>query len=337
MKVLIHTYETAFQNKAGGVHNRIVRLVSELKKQGIQVEFFNKYTTTISDYDILHIFKLDSGTKQLVDYAKSVGVKVIVSSIVSLEKGGLVDFYWFIRRLPFATLYKQLFHICDIADGIIVETPKEAKFMARYYHVPHEKLYTIPNGADHNNDFDDSIYARIGKSCSYATIVGRFDKNKNQLNVIKALKDTNCEVVFIGGPDPANVEYYEECKKTANHSHNIHFMGWLNSEDKLFKSILGNARAIVCPSYQETFGLSIIEGMMAGATPVVSKTLPILDYDEMKNCITFDPDNTKSIREAIECALSCTPERERNVNSVFSWESVSKSHIKLYEKLCKKL
>ena len=38
MKVLIHTYETAFQNKAGGVHNRIVRLVSELKKQGIHTE-----------------------------------------------------------------------------------------------------------------------------------------------------------------------------------------------------------------------------------------------------------------------------------------------------------
>ena len=54
MKVLIHTYDTAYQNNAGGVHNRIDRTVKELRKFGIEVDFFDKYRTNIREYDILN-------------------------------------------------------------------------------------------------------------------------------------------------------------------------------------------------------------------------------------------------------------------------------------------
>lgn len=38
-KILVQTYDTAFQNSAGGVKNRILRTVEVLKKNGIQVDF----------------------------------------------------------------------------------------------------------------------------------------------------------------------------------------------------------------------------------------------------------------------------------------------------------
>lgn len=335
MKVLIHTYDTAFQNKAGGVHNRILNTVKELREQGIQVDFFNKYETAIDEYDILHIFKLDSGTRQLVDYARSVGVKVIISSIVSLEKGRLIDCYWNIRKLPLSTIYKQLFHICEVIDGMIVETPKEADFMEKHFHIPRKKICIIPNGAEYIDDFDDSVYEVIGKKCKYAVVIGRFDNNKNQINVIKALKNTDIDIVFAGGPDPSRRLYYESCLKEADKRENIHFLGWLEQNGSLLKSVLGNASVIICPSFQETFGLSIIEGIIAGAMPIVSNTLPILEFESLKKIKTFNPNDVEDIREKI---ISGIKEKvDCNLKTVvadeFSWGAVASQHLEVYSKI----
>lgn len=57
-KILVQTYDTAFQNSAGGVKNRILRTVEVLKKNGIQVDFFDKFHTKVEDYDVLHVFML---------------------------------------------------------------------------------------------------------------------------------------------------------------------------------------------------------------------------------------------------------------------------------------
>lgn len=335
MKVLIHTYDTAYQNQAGGVHNRIERTVAALRKLGIEVDFFDKYNINIKDYDILHIFKLDIASKQLVDYAKAVGLKVVVSSIMSIDRGWVVDFYWMLKNIPIATIYKQAFSICSKSDCIIVETSKEAEYMKKHYHIDGKKLNVIPNGIDAHSLKDDLIYSDLGKTTPYALLLSRFDKNKNQLNVIRAVKNTDIEIVFIGGPDASSKDYYDKCLKEAEGCDNMHFLGWLGSEDKLLKSALGNAAAIICSSYQETFGISILEGIITGATPVLSKTLPILEFDTFNNCLTFDPDNIKEIRMQIKKAIHM--EKDLNlINSAkeeFSWESVANKHLKIYENL----
>jgi glycosyltransferase, family 1 len=335
MKVLIHTYDTAYQNEAGGVHNRIERTVSALRKTGLEVDFFDKYKTNIKDYDILHIFKLDIGSKQLVDHAKAVGLKVVVSSIMSLNKGWLVDMYWMIKSIPIATIYKQAFSICSKSDHIIVETSKEALFMKKHYHINDKKISVVPNGIDDVSSKDELIYSLIGKNVPYALLLSRFDKNKNQLNVIKAVKGSDIEIVFIGGPDSSNKGYYDRCLKEAEGCDNIHFLGWLCTGDKLLRSALGNASAIICSSYQETFGISILEGLMAGATPVLSNTLPILEFETFKSCITFDPDNIKDIREKIKKAIYDEKDLDliKKAKEEFSWESVAYKHLKIYQNL----
>ena len=215
MKVLIHTYDTAYQNNAGGVHNRIDRTVKELRKFGIEVDFFDKYRTNIREYDILHIFKLDISSKQLVEYAKSLGIKIVISSIISIDKGRLIDFYWKLRRLPINTIYKWIFKICDYADSVIVETPKESRYMIRHFHVEYKKINILPNGVDSITDIDNSIYNVIGGSRKYVLCLGRFDSNKNQLNAIKALSGTDIDFVLIGGPDSSSIEYYNRCLSEA--------------------------------------------------------------------------------------------------------------------------
>ncbi len=336
-KILVQTYDTAFQNSAGGVKNRILRTVEVLKKNGIQVDFFDKFHTKVEDYDVLHVFMLKEESYSLIKYAKAKGLKVVVSSIVILSGKLQLRLYWWIRRLPIMTTYKLLFNICDLADVIIVETPKEAVFLQKYYHVSNEKIKIIPNGADRPNNGNDSIYSEIGRKCNYALQVGRFDANKNQLNVIKAMKHTGIEVVFIGGASPAEPEYYEKCIQEARGADNFHFLGWLSTESELFQSAYSNAKVIISSSYHETFGLTILEGIMAGANPVVSNTLPILEYDVLKKgCLSFNPYNVYEIRNTIKQAMTnrnskfIENELSSKVESFFSWDNVAKEHIDAY-------
>lgn len=335
MKILIDTYDTAFQNVSGGVRNRILSVVEALKNAGVSVDYFNKYETNIRDYDILHVFMLKDDSYSLIKYAKENGLKVVLSSIVTLSGKLQLRYYWWLRRLPIMTTYKLLFKICNIVDTIIAETDQEARFLEKYYHVSKDRIVVIPNGADRMSTDSKMIYEAIGKICDYALEVGRFDKNKNQLAVIKALKDTDIEMVFIGGESSSEPEYYAECLTAAGDCSNIHFLGWLDREDKLLKSAYCNAKAIVSSSYNETFGLTIIEGIMAGAIPVISNTLPILDYESLKKCVTFSPSDENDIRRKIsEVMDSNDPYIVKNIKkkvmSEFSWEEVAKKHLEIY-------
>ncbi len=335
MKVLFETYSTAFQNTAGGVHNRIEMTAAALRNLGVEVDFFDKFTTDLKDFDILHIFKLDSASKQLVDYAKSIGIKVVVSSIMSINKGWLVNCYQMLKHLPIATTYKQVFSVCSKLDWLIVETPKEATFMKKHYRINEEKISIVPNGSNVILNFDNSIYSFLGRKVNFALLLSRFDKNKNQLNVIKALKNTDIEIVFIGGADTSDPDYYDICLKEANGCDNIHFLGWLKSGNNLLQSAIGHASAIICSSYQETFGLSIAEGIMSGATPVISNTLPILNFKTFENCLTFRPNDIEDIRKKITEAVH-TPKDFKLIEKAkkeFSWESVANKHLDIYRKL----
>ena len=335
LKVLVQTYDTAFQNVAGGVHNRIVRTVDAIRKTGCIVDYFDQFHTVADQYDILHVFKLDVSNLGLMQYARSRGMKIVLSAIQGLDNGRNIDVYWALRKLPIMTTYKLLFRMCELADVIVTETKNEAEFISKHYHVNANKIIVIPNGADMIGTNSRAIFDSLGKDCQYVLEVARFDKNKNQISVIKALKDTDIEVVFAGGPDFADHGYYEECLKLAKDSPNIHFLGWLDSQSELLKSAYGNAKVLIAPSFYETFGLSIIEGAMAGAVPVISNTLPILGYAALQNCLTCDPNKPEDIRLKIEAAMDSdnSDEFRERIQREFSWNSVAQQHLDLYRGL----
>ena len=331
-RILMNTYDTAFQNKAGGVQNRIERTVKAIRNENVSVDYFDKFNTVIDQYDVLHVFMLNVESYGLIKLAKAKGKKVVISSIVTPSGKLQLSFYWLIRRIPVMTTYKILFDICRLADSVIVETRREAEFINKYYHVEQSKIHIIPNGADVVTSESKVIYELIGKECEYALEVGRFDSNKNQLSVIRALKNTDIEVVFIGGASPSEPDYYERCVKEANGAENIHFLGWIDSKDDIIKSAYANAKALISSSFYETFGLSIVEGAMAGNIPVVSRTLPILEHEVFKKCITFDPNDLDDIRKKTEYAMKQDKSLEfvKAITESFSWEKVANDHIGVY-------
>ena len=337
MKVLIKSYNTCCQNKAGGVQNR-VRTIYELLKAQIDVEYFETFSSDLMSCDVLHVFGLNFENYSLIRLAKKNNIKVVISTIIPLNNGLKIDLYRkYVNKLPILSVYKMMIKSAQMADRLIAETTSEADFLNKHYGVPKEKIIVIPNGITSCPDsVDDSIYSYVKKDVPFVLQVGRFDKNKNQLNVIRALKDQEFQVVFIGVADKnTGNDYYERCRQEAKNAKNIVFLGWLDSASMLLKSAYKHAQVFILPSYQETFGLVLLEAGIRGANLAVSKTLPILNYEIFKNCLIFDPSSCSDIKKVVEKAVHKTRDMDmaKKIAKFFSWDSVIKEHLKCYEAL----
>ena len=184
---------------------------------------------------------------------------------------------------------------------------------------------------------DGKLTTRIkDKKCDYVLQVGRIDKNKNLLNVIRAVKGHQLELVVIGGKYAYGDDgYYEECVKESASCNNIHFLGWLASDSKELASAYKNAKVVIVPSFHETFGLTASEAAMAGCKVCLSNTLPILEFGVFDSDLTFNPNNVDEIRTVIEKAMLAHNDNnvQRKAMNIFSWEKIVNNHIEIYNKL----
>lgn len=337
MKILFHGYNTCCQNESGGVRNRMKTIKNLLgQREGIETELFNPYESKIKDFDIIHFFMLKYENNDLMNFAKEMGKKVVLSSIINLRGGKNIDRNRkYFSKLPLITTQNVLYDTINLADVVITESFDESKFIHNHYKVPEERLRVIPNGISIRHYTGRDIYDVIGDVEKYAIIIGRFDTNKNQLNVIKALKGTGVDIVFIGGPAPYSTDYYDECLKCAGTDRHFHFVGWVDHESDLFLSALSNADTLVFPSYQETFGLVALEAGVSGCKIVMSQTLPILGYKSFEKCYRFDPSSPNSIRTNVLKALNAPKDKEfaKKIEKEFSWDTVIDKHVELYSGL----
>lgn len=338
MKVLMQSYNTIMQSEAGGAQVRFMRLFSEIKKQGIDIKLFDKYSDKLSDFDILHVFHLDTENLSMIGGAKAIGKKVVISSIVNTTGKVSLSIHRLLYKSPINTVYKMYRRSLELSDLVIAETNVEKRHIEKYYCINPEKIIVIPNGADiyeKNNEIFKQTGMDIG--AKYVLQVGRFDENKNQLRVIKALKNTDIQVVFMGGAVKEGDEYYQSCLEEAKGCSNIHFLGWVKNESLLFQSTYANATVLAMPSFYETFGLTLVEGGVCGANLAISNRLPVLEYPELKDVITFDPSSVTDIQTKIGNAYQSKNEKlTERMRATFSWEKVAKEHCKWYTKLYEK-
>lgn len=337
MKVVIAGYNTCCMNPIGGVQIRIKKIYELLSKRNdVDVEYFRPMETNFNGVDILHLFKLEPEYYKLVRKAKNKGIKVVLSTIIPLEKGCKIDIYrHFVNRLPVLTVYKMSFKILSCVDTLIVETQEEMRFIVRHYGIDKSKIVIIPNGIDTNLYKGRDIYDYIGGGKEYVLNVGRFDENKNQINVIKALKGAGIDVVFIGGAEIGDSSYFYKCKNIVDGDGHFHFLGWIDNNSNLLNSAYANAKVFVFPSYKETFGLALLEAAINGCNIAMSKTLPILDFHTFDGAYLFNPKNENDIREKIRAAFNSDKnEKIKNrVIEMFSWNSILEKHMMLYHSL----
>lgn len=333
--IYVDSYKIVMQNSSGGIPMRInkMKLISS-SRNDINFHLFNQWTDKIVDCDILHIFKVSIDSYNLALMAKKNNKKIVLSSVIPIDKSmniKLANFvYKFFPVLNTYTIYKKMLLIADV---VIAQTSKEKKHIVRNYNISPNKIIVIPNGVEESilcREFDEKQVRDI------VLCVGRFDENKNQMSLIKALKDTNIPLYFVGGPSLDFDIYYERCLKQARQNKNIHFIGWLEHNSEELMNLFNRSKVVALVSYKEIFGNSIIEGAASGANLVITNVLPVEDWQfDKDHYALIKAKSIKSIRKAVIEMYNCelSNQTKEVVKKKFDWNNVFNEYAKIYKAL----
>jgi glycosyltransferase involved in cell wall biosynthesis len=182
----------------------------------------------------------------------------------------------------------------------------------------------IPNGIDISLfDFDKNMLRQE----NLVICVGRIEGRKNQLNLIKALSNTEFQLIIIGSAAANQAKYFKECIDAAGE--NVIFVDNL-PQDKLL-DYYRKAKVHVLASWFETTGLSSLEAGVMGCNIVITDKGDTKEYfeDLAYYCI---PDSIDSIYSAVRAA-SVNPYKEElrtRIIQNYTWDIAANKTLEAY-------
>jgi len=199
-----------------------------------------------------------------------------------------------------------------------------------------DKMFVVPNGVD--SEFasaSDRLFVEKYELKDFVLYVGRIEPRKNQLNLIRAMKDIDAELVLIGEPVSGCEWYYDKCQREAGK--NVHFLGKMLHQSDLLVSAYAACNIFVLPGWFETPGLAALEAALAGAKVVVTDGGSTKEYFKDK-VLYIKPNSPPDIHKKIKMALASesTDELKNFVMKSFTWEKVAERNLEGYEKVLKK-
>lgn len=189
------------------------------------------------------------------------------------------NWVWFNELKDIETIEKNSFEKSDL---IITLSNFVKRNLITFYKISPEKIKVIPPGVEKKTYSPEKIQEIKDKfnlnNKKIVLMVGRLSEEKNPLALIRAFKHVNSKaaLVIVGGEQKKITELKQEIKNL-NIKNEIIFTGWQDAFP--FYEL---AEAYVLPSFSESFGLVLLEAMIAGVP-----------------CIAFQPDG-KEIRTASE-------------------------------------
>ncbi|WP_340064181.1 glycosyltransferase [Ascidiimonas aurantiaca] len=168
----------------------------------------------------------------------------------------------------------------------------------------------------------ETNHERSGVIC-----VGRIEGRKNQLNLIRALNNTDYDLYIIGNPSPNTVNYYERCKKEAKE--NVVFVDHIDQNELI--QYYKKSKVHILPSWFETTGLTSLEAGYLGCKIVVTEKGDTKEYfkDFAYYC---EPDNIDSIRNAVSLAYNDKNNNKfaKYVEENYTWQKTAEVTKKAY-------
>lgn len=181
-------------------------------------------------------------------------------------------------------------------DLLLPNSEDEIKCVKRYCRTKKDaKIVAIPNAIDSLPNYIDKLLRPMSvPEEDYILVPGVFAARKNQLTFIRAMRESEYQIVFIGdGPMLA------KCKMEAGP--NMRFLGHIVHESKEFYSIMKYARVVCLPSNCETPGIAGLEAATLGARPIVPFEGGTCQYFSWEAAY-IDPLSQESMIAAVESA-----------------------------------
>jgi glycosyltransferase involved in cell wall biosynthesis len=347
-KVLFTTYLYAFQI-FGGAEIQLLKTKEYLDKNGgCDVKLFDIFNDRIRDFDILHNFLMFDSCLPLARIAKEAGTRFALSPIYippnqsllqKLNLSSLERLYTNVRQRGYLTSrdwypYKEFLELADI---ILPNSQMEADRLSNYFKINREKFQIVPNGVDERfASGDPNLFVEKYGLDNFVLHVARIYPVKNTLRVIKACMNLNLPLVIIGKPGPGEEAYFEECKKIANSSKNIHFIDFLPHDSEELRSAYAAAKVFVLPSLWETCGLVALEAGLAGCNVVITNRGATKEYFR-EHALYVDPlsieDITSKVKQAYEQPK--TTKLKELISEEYTWKKVAEKTLTAYKSIFK--
>ena len=340
---------------AGGDTVQVDQTARQLKAMGTEVDILlSNEVIPYDKYDLLNFFHI-TRPAAIILHSKVTKIPFVVSTIFcaygdyykynqrgigAIFSGLSEDSKDYFRtvsrwlrgkeRMPVNYLWtgqrKSIIEVLKTADMVLPNSQSELNRLQEMYEFE-PKYKVVTNGINPEKfPFDPTMQ----KDDRLVICVGRIEKRKNQLNLIKALNNTSYKLVLIGAPSPNQKAYYKECCAAAGP--NVTFLNRVPHSELVKYYQL--AKTHVLASWFETTGLSSLEAAIMGCNIVITDKGDTREYfgDDAFYC---DPENPDSIKEAVHKASETTYSESlyKKVLTLHTWKKAAEQTLEAYESL----
>lgn len=235
--------------------------------------------------------------------------------------------------------YKLVFrNAINKSCKIIVPSNFVKDQLAADWQITTEKVVVTPEAVDQTIlNLSQKARKQSNIKRPYIFYVGNAHPHKNVEGLIESFlkikeKHTDLKLVLAG----SDHYFWQRIKKEFQHE-DIIFTGQISDEELV--SFYKNAECFVMPSYEEGFGIPILEAMSCKCPVVASKAgaLPEVGADA---AIYFDPGDKGEMCEKIDIVLKSEETRKTLIvkglkrYKEFSWEKLTEQTLEVYKNAC---
>ncbi|WP_205503245.1 glycosyltransferase family 4 protein [Rufibacter psychrotolerans] len=355
MKVAYISRSTLFSSP-GGDTKQIELTAHYMRQLGVQVDIkLSNEPVDYQQYDLLHFFNIIRPA-DLLHHAEASGKPFVISTIF-LDYGGYEkknreglgrflntffsedsieylkviarflkngekiispSYLWHGHRKSVKRLIRQ-------AKVLLPNSLNEYRRLVDKYRMENTCM-VIPNAIDPAMYYSTTKVLEEYKDT--VICVARIEGRKNQLNLVRAMKDAPYQLVILGLPSPNNIGYYNRCKAEA--TANVKFVSRV-SEEELYQ-MFNSAKVHVLPSFFETTGLASLEAAVMGCNVVITDKGDTEEYFE-DYAFYCNPEDPASIRAAIDQAMAApfTEGLRQKILNNYTWEITAAKTLEAYK------
>jgi glycosyltransferase involved in cell wall biosynthesis len=364
LKVLMQNRVDAFECPGGDTVS-MLHLQEQLMKMGVRIDVSLELNPDCSSYDVVSLFNIVRVHETYAQFrnAKRQGKRVVVMPIYwdfsELDLKGRNHFVGSVRkligrngleflknmvRISIDRRQRQLLtyqirrsyaqqqrEVITRADIVTPNSYMEADILKK--EMGDFASQVVYNGVSENFQNGDGKQFKSKWDLPYEKFglcIGRFDERKNQLGLIRALKEIRIPIVFIGDPGPNHRAYLDKCRKEAESTFFV-FLPHLSHEELI--NAYHAAHMHVQSSWLETPGLTNLEAGLAGCNLVLSDRGSVREY--FGNAAWYcEPDNSASIRSAVKSAFAAPRQFHSKLTSRildhFTWRRSARAMLDAY-------
>ena len=229
------------------------------------------------------------------------------------------------------------------AVRIITPSSYTAEQLTLHVGVPKERIRVIPEGVDlPARDLPPEERAQrreslVGQGYELVLSVGVLQTRKNTLNALRALEllPERYRMVLVGGEGYGSEAIHEFLRRTALGAR-VRRLGHVPSTE--LSALYQAASVLLFPSFEEGFGLPVLEAMANRLTVAAARTssLPEVGGDA---ALYVDPRDPHDIAEKVRQAVEDLPLREKLIRRgfararEFSWRRTAEATLQVYEEV----